>query len=224
MLVLFCHSSVASFKLNRTRIIYGEKEGHELVIQNNYNSFYGGQVWIDNLDDSDEFYFVNSPQFFKVNSGEKQIVRLMKTDATLAEDRESLFWVNVQEIPPKQQSEQSGMVMSFRTRIKLIYRPSDLGERYKAESEVTWKQTGNTLHLNNPTPFYFAITTVSANGEERVPEQKTPLAPFSTMAFTFDSLPALKELTISAINDFGAVGSFRINPTGVKRSSTVEAQ
>jgi len=116
------------------------------------------------------------------------------------------------------------MVMSFRTRIKLIYRPSDLGERYKAEAEVTWKQMGNTLHLSNPTPFYFAITSVSANGEERVPEQKTPLAPFSTMAFTFDSLPALKALTISAINDFGAVDAFSINPTGVKRSSTVEAQ
>ncbi len=63
---------------------------------------YGGQVWIDNTNQGDiQVYMIPAPPFFKIAAKEKQIVRIMKTDSALPTDRESLFWLNVQEIPPK---------------------------------------------------------------------------------------------------------------------------
>ena len=44
---------------------------------------------------------VPQPPFFKVGAKQKQIIRIMKTDSSLPTDRESLFWLNVQEVPPK---------------------------------------------------------------------------------------------------------------------------
>lgn len=51
----------------------------------------------------------------------------MNTVSNLPKDRESLFWLNVQEVPPKPEvkdGEGSVLAMAMNTRVKLIYRPA----------------------------------------------------------------------------------------------------
>ncbi|QGY26852.1 fimbria/pilus periplasmic chaperone [Escherichia coli] len=49
---------------------------------------------------------------------------------TASKDRESVFWFNVLELPPKPDAEkvanQSLLQLAFRTRIKLFYRPEEI--------------------------------------------------------------------------------------------------
>ncbi|WOT06339.1 fimbria/pilus periplasmic chaperone [Shewanella youngdeokensis] len=210
-LLLIPHFAEAAFKLNRTRVVYSQNNGQELIVSNNSSQLYGGQVWVENYESNDKFYFVTSPQLFKIKGNDKQVIRIFKTDEELPGDQESLFWINVQEIPPKSSASNSALVMSFRTKIKLIYRPETILEkRNNAEQQLTWRQQENTVMLNNPTAFYFAITSVEANGTKHVPHEKQAIAPFSTQLLSFDSLPQVNELAVIGINDYGANRRFVI--------------
>ncbi|EDL0523673.1 fimbrial chaperone PefD, partial [Salmonella enterica] len=95
--------AMAAFVLNGTRFIYEEgRKNTSFEVTNQADETFGGQVWIDNTTQgSSTVYMVPAPPFFKVRPKEKQIIRIMKTDSALPSDRESLFWLNVQEIPPK---------------------------------------------------------------------------------------------------------------------------
>ncbi|TLJ01143.1 fimbrial chaperone protein, partial [Escherichia sp. E3659] len=93
---------MAAFVLNGTRFIYDEnKKNITFEVTNNAGQMYGGQVWVDNTSEGNGIYMVPQPPFFKVGAKQKQIIRIMKTDSSLPTDRESLFWLNVQEVPPK---------------------------------------------------------------------------------------------------------------------------
>ncbi|ENM2172647.1 fimbria/pilus periplasmic chaperone, partial [Escherichia coli] len=98
----FCNQSMAAFVLNGTRFIYEEgKKNVSFEVTNNADKTYGGQVWIDNTNQGNGVYMVPQPPFFKVGAKQKQVIRIINTDSNLPKDRESLFWLNVQEVPPK---------------------------------------------------------------------------------------------------------------------------
>ncbi|PJI52023.1 molecular chaperone EcpD, partial [Methylobacterium radiotolerans] len=50
----------------------------------------------------------------------------MHTGEPMPQDKESVFWLNVLEIPPKDKANQNLLQMAFRSRIKLFYRPAGL--------------------------------------------------------------------------------------------------
>jgi len=211
LVAFYSFSSNAAFQLNRTRIIYSGDSGHQVFVKNHAPTLYCGQVWIENSDLSVSKNFVAYPQIFRIESEQKQTVRLLKTDLLLAEDRETLFFLNVQEVPPKSDTNSSGIVMSFRNRIKLIYRPDLLNEeRYESERKMTWLQQGNTLTLKNPTPYYFAITGLLADGDVLESWEKKPVAPFSEVTLQVKS-SAINTITLFAIDDFGAANEYEIS-------------
>lgn len=92
--------AIAAFTVSGTRFIYDEgKKNVSVEVTNNADDIYGGQVWVDNISEGSGVYMVPTPPFFRISPKQKQIVRIMKTDGgTLPSDRESLFWLNVQEI------------------------------------------------------------------------------------------------------------------------------
>ncbi len=93
---------MAAFVLNGTRFIYEEgRKNTSFEVTNRADETFGGGVDRQHHPGSSTVYMVPAPPFFKVRPKEKQIIRIMKTDSTLPSDRESLFWLNVQEIPPK---------------------------------------------------------------------------------------------------------------------------
>ncbi len=69
-----------------------------------------------------------------------------------------LFWLNVQEIPPKPKaSEGNVLAVAVNTKVKLIYRPKALVEgRRNAEKNLQIAHRGGEAYLKNPTPYYFA--------------------------------------------------------------------
>ncbi|MCQ1639679.1 fimbrial chaperone [Escherichia coli] len=214
-----CSHAMAAFTLSGTRLIYEEgRKNISFDVTNAADSTYGGQVWIDNQSQPSGVYMVPTPPFFKLAPKQKQIVRIVKTDggASLPTDRESLFWLNVQEIPPKPEKTDEPMLsIALATRIKLIYRPKNLmSERKNAEKRVEVIQKNGTSYLKNPTPYYFAITKVKVNGQNiHLSKEEdigiSMLAPFSEQAVK--GIPAgAKSVSIEAINDWGGAEDYAL--------------
>ncbi|MGS0639265.1 fimbrial chaperone [Citrobacter sp. VF227] len=206
---------MAAFVLNGTRFIYEEgKKNISLEVTNNAKDTYGGQIWIDNISQNpSDVFMVPSPPVFKVDAGKKQIIRLMNVNPALPADRESMFRINAQELPPKPaQTEGSVLAIAMNTQVKLIYRPKALTEgRKDAEKKLTTADKGTTW-LKNPTPYYFAVTGLKVNGKTvTIPKDKTAglamLAPFSEAD---TGLSAGGKVTVLAINDWGGVQDYEI--------------
>lgn len=208
--------ALAAFTLNGTRFIYEEgKKNISLEVSNNAKDTYGGQVWIDNISQNKaDVFMVPSPPFFKVDAGKKQIMCLMNVNPSLPADRESMFRINVQEIPPKpKQTEGSVIAIAMNTQVKLIYRPKALvAGRKEAEKQLTTVQKEGRVWLKNPTPYYFAVTTLKVNGKTvAIPQARQAglamLAPFSEAD---TGLSSAGKLTVGAINDWGGVQNYDV--------------
>lgn len=84
-------------------------------------------------------------------------------------DRESMFWLNVLEVPPKasaNQSSQNAVQIAFRSRIKLFYRPAGIpisseGVATKLSFTLVPKGEGRVLRVANPTPFNVTFQTLA---------------------------------------------------------------
>lgn len=219
MFILFFSSQVsAAFVLNSTRYIYDEgKKSISFEVENNSDSTYGGQVWIDNTDQEDGVYFVPQPPFFKVKGGQRQVIRIMKTASELPTDRESLFWLNVQEVPPKSNASESGgstLALALNTRVKVLFRPKQLEpQRKNAEEKLKLEEDDGAIWLVNPTPYYFALVSLKLGEKDMIFERDTSMKlanfkPFSRVLI--GDIPADK-VSISSINDWGGVDKYDIH-------------
>ncbi|MBF4212028.1 molecular chaperone, partial [Pseudomonas donghuensis] len=88
-------------------------------------------------------------------AGASSQVRIVKQAATrqLPKDRESLFYFNLREVPPKSTStseERSVMQVAMQSRIKLFWRPEAIrkksGELTEMRMEITASAKGLTIH------------------------------------------------------------------------------
>lgn len=212
-----CSQSMAAFVLNGTRFIYEEgKKNVSFEVTNNAEKTYGGQVWIDNTSQGNGVYMVPQPPFFKVSPKQKQVIRIMNTDTNLPKDRESLFWLNVQEVPPKPEvKDEDGSVLAIamNTRVKVIFRPASVKDgRNDAENKLKLEHRGGDTWLNNPTPYYMAIVNVKHDGKDislsdRVMKEISQLKPFSNVNL---EKKVSGRISVDAVNDWGGVQSYEI--------------
>jgi chaperone protein EcpD len=98
---------------------------------------------------------------FRLEPGRGQMLRVIRGDDALPADKESLFWLNVLEIPPSasRPDGRNTLQLAFRTRVKMMYRPDGLpGTASAAPSELKWHvvregASGYALRADNPTPY-----------------------------------------------------------------------
>ncbi|EEZ39037.1 fimbrial chaperone [Photobacterium damselae] len=217
-LCTFSQSASAAFVLNGTRYIYDEgRKNISFEITNQSKETYGGQVWIQNTSlPKSEVAFVPIPSFFKVDGKQTQVVRIMKITDKLPKDKESLFWLNVQEIPPINKDQNNIMVIAVNTQVKLIYRPTLLIKgRENAEAKMTLKKVGDSYALNNPTPYYFAVTALKVNGKAiklstTLGNELGMIAPQSSILLKGIKLMPSSKVEIEAIDDYGAVNDYKV--------------
>ncbi|ECM3183618.1 fimbrial chaperone [Salmonella enterica subsp. enterica serovar Newport] len=218
--LLISSQSMAAFTLNGTRFIYeGGSKNISFEVTNHAPDTWGGQVWIDNESMlADSVSLIPAPTFFKVDGNQKQVIRILDVnDALLPKDRESLFRLNVQEIPPAPKNGGNVLSMAMNTQVKLIYRPTSLSAgRQDAEKQLRIEQRGSTSVLVNPTPYYFAVVALHNGATDKgtvisVPKSSPSpgtLAPHAEVPLgKVVSLP----VTVEAIDDYGATRSYTLN-------------
>lgn len=223
--------SSAEVVITGTRVIYpGAQKEVSVQLSNKGQRPALVQVWVDDGTPSSgttdsKTPFLLTPPLARMEGGKGQVIRIMQTQAQMPTDKESLFWFNMLEIPPKLTPEEGRNVMQYavKTRIKLIYRPSGLpGDAIEAPSKVQWSigeslAGGLVIKAHNPTPYYvnFASMGVQIDGGpvHAYPERSGRIAPGQTTTFDFKNLPTRTDsaikIVLTALSDLG--GAIYVN-------------
>lgn len=168
------------------------------------------QAWVENEQDGNQLSpFVLTPPVSRVEGGREQVLRIAYTGHPLPQDRESLFYLNVMEIPPKPEGSRGKnlLQLTFTHRLKFFYRPSKLDYPvHEAYAKVKWQRQGRQLTAENPTPYYLTFSFVGVEQGGKTVETKTNamIAPFASHTFqlTAETAPGGK-VKWEVINDYG---------------------
>jgi chaperone protein EcpD len=176
------------------------------------------QAWLDAGDaragpDEQKTPFSLTPPLFRLNAAAAQSLRLAYTREPLPQDRESLFWLNVLEIPPRPDTGdgKNYLQLTVRSRIKLFFRPRGLGgDVAGSAARVVWTVTprpegGAVLHLANPSPHYLTFSQISI-GEDRTPIKGLMVEPMGAAEVELaGAAPAAgAKVAWTLVNDYGA--------------------
>jgi chaperone protein EcpD len=220
--VLTTFNTYADIVISGTRIIYPQSSKDVIVTLDNRGSRpLLVQAWLDDgRDDVNpqelKLPFVITPPVSRIDPKNGQSLRITYMGKPLPQDRESLFWFNVLEIPPKSKAAEEGktlnqLQLAFRTRIKFFFRPDGLkGTALQAASGITWteKKDGNTVQLvaHNNSAFNVAISKVTLkSGQKTFEVEHQSVLPFSEKAMTVKGLssPTAGSVIFETINDNG---------------------
>ena len=201
----------AAISLDRTRVIFdGSQNSVSLSISNQNKQLpYLAQGWIeDEKGNKLQSPLTVLPPVQRIEPARSSQVKIQALSAIkmLPQDRESLFYFNLREIPPKS-SKPNTLQIAIQSRIKLFYRPAGLAIDSSAappQEQLTLTRQGNNYQVNNPTPYYVTIVDagstkgIGIKGFEPImlpPKGKLPL---NVSASAVGSRPVL-----TYVNDYG---------------------
>jgi chaperone protein EcpD len=105
---LYCIPAMAELVIERTRVIYPQSQRDVVfgVFNQSANDTSYAQLWIDDGDPSADpetvaTPFVLSPPLIRVAAKSRQTIRLTFTGEQHEPGHESLYWLNMLELPPK---------------------------------------------------------------------------------------------------------------------------
>lgn len=177
---LVAQQASAAIALDRTRVIVnGDEKSVSLNISNeNKNLPYLAQGWIEDAKGNKiSSPLTVLPPVQRIEAGARSQVKVQTAPAlgALPQDRESLFYFNLREIPPRS-NKPNTLQIALQTRIKLFYRPAAIALDKTAAAngewveKVTLQRQGEKFIVINPTPYYLTIVEgrTSAKGTQVV--------------------------------------------------------
>ena len=212
LLMLSLHwPASASVMLGGTRVILGEKDREASIpVKNTGTSPYVVQTWIDAGEGKNRTPLLVTPPLSRLDPGMENILRIMRVGGGLPADRESVFWLNVKEIPEKSKEENT-LQIAVRTRIKLFYRPSNLpGKSSDARTHLKWAVSvdesghGAVLKIGNDSAYHVTFTGLTINsGQQEINADMVP--PFGETSYPLDAVktPKAIEVSYTTLNDYG---------------------
>lgn len=198
-------NSQAGVVLNGTRFVYPSQE-KEITIKliNQGKGPVLVKTWIDSGDmaaqpETIKVPYTLTPPIFRMDADKEMALRLVYTgDANLPKDRESLYWLNVVEVPPrpngKKTESRNTLQLAFRYRLKLFFRPEGLsGSAKDAAARLAWSigaQDGHgrrVLRVTNDRPYYVSLAEVKLkHGGETIDAGAETIAPLSSQDFVIE--------------------------------------
>ncbi|WP_414494033.1 molecular chaperone [Stenotrophomonas maltophilia] len=173
----------AAVTLQGTRIIHDARHGRDVTVKaSNIGSAPAlTQVWIDDGDSHARPEHVRSP--FRLTPAEPRLLHAEHSqayrithaphpsDTPLPTDRESVFYFNLLDIPPKPTDAGGQNLLQFavRTRVKLFHRPAHLpGHARDAAGQLQWRASGQSLRVYNPSAYHVTLSTLTLADGQRV--------------------------------------------------------
>lgn len=206
----------AALVITGTRAVFAPGANEKVVsIRNEGDQPVLMQAWVDTGDaaQSPEMIktpFMLLPPLSRIDPGKGQSLRILFSGGDVPEDRESVYWLNVLEIPPKVEDDMSNKLMlNFRTRIKIFYRPASLAQftLEQSASALRWSLSGGVLTVANDGPHHITMNTIRLIGKDRQQELNgLMLSPRTKKAFPLgiDAPAVIDTIKYSYVNDFGA--------------------
>lgn len=213
----------AEIIIHGTRVIY-PSDAREITLQvsNNGTNPALVQAWIDEGDakaspDQSKAPFMITPPISRVDATKGQSLRItsLPKAAELSKTQETLFWLNVLDIPPKPSSKDlkgadgvpdNFLQLAIRSRIKFFYRPSGIKEDINlVPGKIQWSSNGSRLKIKNPTPYHVTITSIiqdNAGNKVDLLSEGLMLKPNSEESVELKQ-KNLQKMTFTTINDYG---------------------
>lgn len=170
-LVLLAGSASASVIINKTRLVYpSDTSSIAVQLLNKSHTEHLVQSWIDNGNPESrpediQVPFLISPPVIKINANGGQTLKISATNRynNLAKDRESIFWLNILDVPPMPDNKKSNyMQVALHSRVKLFWRPGNLAmaqDDIPEHISFSPGASGNSC-INNATPYYLTIIQI----------------------------------------------------------------
>lgn len=181
---LFPIYGYTSIETNKDKFIFIESNNQEIIeIKNNTNNDYFIQSWITHYDEKNdtELPFMITPPLFKIEKTEHYSLKIFKIGEIKEEDRETLYKVNIKRIPLLSDSDNNKNLLhvSMNSVYNLIYRPISIEKKaIDAYKQIEFlKNNKNEFVINNPTPYFITLHTISCDGIILINKSKT-IPPF----------------------------------------------
>ncbi len=218
---LISTTAQGALSLDRTRIIFnGSEKSITLSVSNSSEKLpYLAQSWIEN-DKGVKIQspFMAIPPIQRIEPKKPSQVKIEKLPAInqLPQDRESLFYFNFREIPPK--SDQPNILqLSIQTKIKLFYRPESIIVTGTEINNSPWQQKltlekkGDHFIAKNPTAYFITIIGISNTIQKEAVEgfQSFMVPPFSEFNVNLNPTLVGNSPILTYIDDYG--GKVKMN-------------
>lgn len=216
---LLASSVQAAVTIYKTRVVFPGDE--KMVVRNVYNldtkTPFLVQAWVSDAQDNKLTGgpLVVLPPVMRIEANGKNQLRIQALPGAnlLRQDRETLFYLHILEIPPK--SEQANTLqLAQETRMKLFYRPAGLkegvvhGENPQIDNvTITRNADSGITQINNPTPYYLSVSDILKGKGSKPVEGFKPVmvSPMDTASILISPEQLGKHPVISYINDYGVV-------------------
>lgn len=208
----------AGIELSATRLIFEQKKNEASVtVKNSGGQEILLQSWIESNDeDSHEPPFIVTPPLAKLDDNGRQVLRVLYRGTGMPDDKESVVWLNTQEIPQASDQENT-LQLAVRQRIKLFYRPAGLTSTVTdAPGLLAWqlvKEAGQVaLHITNPGQYHVSMLGISlGEGAHTESIDGTMVNPGQTLVIPIknNTMTAQSKLSFYSINDWGGRIAYR---------------
>ncbi|HHQ6566071.1 fimbria/pilus periplasmic chaperone [Serratia fonticola] len=229
LFALTAQSAFAAIALDRTRVIYsGDQKSISLNVSNENKQLpYLAQSWIEDAQGNKiTSPLTVLPPVQRIEPGAKSQVKVQAMPAAklLVQDRESLYYFNLREIPPRTDKPNT-LQIALQTRIKLFYRPKALmttsGDTPWQE-KITLSKQGDSYVVNNPTPYFVTLVDASnkvkgesAKGFEPLMVEPKGQGTLKASASALGNSPVL-----TYINDYGGRPQLKFSCSGSSCQAT----
>lgn len=227
--VLGIQQAQAAVALDRTRVVFngGEKSTSLSISNENKQLPYLAQGWVEDAQGNKiTTPLTVLPPLQRLEPGAKSQIKVQALPAAnlLAQDRETLFYFNLREIPPKSDKPNT-LQLALQTRIKLFYRPKALSNVEGAapwQEQLTLTKQGDKYRLNNPTPFYVTIVDASSkkNGTSAAGFEPLMLAPKGSEMLNVGSSVLGGAPVLTYVNDYGGRPQLQFTCNGTDCKAT----
>ncbi len=217
VLALVALPASAAVTLQGTRIVHDASKGRDVTVRASNTGQHPAmtQVWIDAGDSHARPEDARTP--FRLTPAEPRLLQPQQSQAyrltyaprpsedVLPADRESVFYFNLLDIPPKPTDAADRNLLQFavRTRVKLFHRPAGLaGEARDAAGLLQWRADGDALQVHNPSAYHVTLSTATLADGRKVDVDM--VAPGATARFPLPAGGAVPAtLRFQWLDDYG---------------------
>ena len=215
----------AAIDLGATRVIFNsEDKSASLSIKNSATQPYVVQTWIEDRPDLSALGSAHArlmvvPPLLRLDPGKETALRIVRSKGALPQDKETVFWLDVHEIPPKP-TQPNVLQLALRSRIKIFYRPVKLaGTLDSAFGALNWQVVAGAdgtklLRVHNPSAYHVTFSKISAlvkaGQSVELDLKDSMVAPGTDLDIALPRGQAsVNSVSASYINDFGGASDIK---------------
>ena len=199
-------SNAGGIQIGRTRIIYdaNKKEVALPLVNKDQDLPWLIQSWTDTGDGTTRGPFIVTPPLFRLDPQKEQSLRISWSGASVAQDKETLFYMNVRAIPAtvKEEKDENTLKLIFKTHMKLFYRPKDLaGSPLETCKNLTFSRNGTALHVTNSGVYYSVFDSLHLGST--LVKNADMVGPKSSIDIVLPEQSSENNVTWRCITDYG---------------------